>query len=172
MKNVGEGIAVGLVILLTFGLVGLIVQYNMIETEESMVYDTQIKQSLESKTVKKESKVSSYLDTLEGYEDVDVKVDPTDVTKEDTTNIAVVEAEVGQEDVIGDIGSAVQTVEKRENYVDNLEHYDPNAVVVEKPKESVKVEKAQEETPEEEELTSDPVGEIVSDIDSIIDESM
>jgi hypothetical protein len=171
MKNMGEGIAVGLVILLTFGLVGLIVQYNMIDTEEAMVYDTQIKQSLESETVKKESKVSSYLDKLEGYEDVDVKVDMTAETKEDTTNIAVVETEVGKEDVIGDIGSAVQTVEKREDYVDNLEHYDPNAVVVAKQKEAVKKEEVQEKTPEEE-LKSDPVGDIVSDIDSIIDASM
>jgi len=171
MKNTVEGMAVGLVILLGFGLIGMIVQYNMIGTEEAATYDTQIQQSLESETIKKENKVSSYLDKLEGYEDVDVKVNPTNEAKEDTTNIAVVETEIGKEDITQNIGSAVQTEEKQENYIDNLEHYDPNAVVVKKSEAPAKQEKVQEKSSQEEELTSDPIGDIVNDIDSIISET-
>ena len=57
-----------------------ITSYNVCYTKllrEAATYDTQIQQSLESETIKKENKVSSYLDKLEGYEDVDVKVNPT-----------------------------------------------------------------------------------------------
>lgn len=78
MKSVGEGIALGLVILSAFGLIGLIVQYNMIN-EDVTVYDTQIKFSLESKTAKKERRVSSHLDKFEGHEDIDVKAEQTAV---------------------------------------------------------------------------------------------
>ena len=148
MKNALEGIAVGLVVLLTFGLIGLIVQYNMIDTEET-VYDSKTKQSLESETAitaKKESKVSSYLDKLEGYEDVDTKVAPDAETEEDTTNVTVVEAEVGKEDITEDIGKTVQAAEKGEKI---------------EPK----------KTMDKEKVNKDPVGDIVNDIDSIINAS-
>ena len=194
MKNTLEAVAVGLVILLSLGLVGLIVQYNMIETDDAPSYTVEVSESLQTQEADKKPTASSYLDKLEGYEDVDVKVDPT---SEDTdVNIAVVESEAGTESMAGSIGSAVETVEKQETYVTDLEGYEDKDIKVD-PKQQAEAniatvegtsdegvasdihnvvtseagEPVEEEKSDEESLTADPLGDIVSDIDSIISAS-
>ena len=129
MKNLMENFAVGLVILLSLGVLGLVIQYNLISTDEDTQtnYAPEVIQSLQSQNETTEKK-TSYLDTLEGYEDVDVKVDPTE--EESNANIAVVKVETKKEGVVQTIGSAIQNVEKKENYVSNLEGYEEKDVKV------------------------------------------
>lgn len=109
MRNLIESIAVGAVILLSVIIVALIVQYNMIE-EESLD-DIGIRLSVKKDTSFKDQAKNNYLDTLEGYSDVDVEVDPT---QEDKANRVVVNSE-SKDNLLDD---AV-----KDNYVDNLEHY-------------------------------------------------
>ena len=85
MKKLFENIAITLVILLALLVVGLIVQYNLIED------DTFEDTIITTKEVPKKDKTTSYLDALEGYgEDQDVKVDPT---KENSANRVIVNVE-------------------------------------------------------------------------------
>ncbi|MDM5271254.1 hypothetical protein PGH07_03610 [Sulfurovum sp. zt1-1] len=186
MKNLLENFAVALVILLSLGILGLVIKYNMISNDEDIEtkYAPEIIQSLQSQNTTTEKK-TSYLDTLEEYEDVDVKVDSTE--EESNENIAVVRVETKKEGVVQTIGSAVQNVEKKENYISNLEGYEEKDVKLNPKKEVSDLNVASEEdsTAGEEdendesmvgpaqagEPNSDPLSDIVNDIDSIIDAS-
>jgi len=113
MRNLFENIAILLVILLTLGIVGLIVKYNMIEddTPDDVAYAIPV-----VKKVSKQEKSTNYLKNMEGYadEDVDVDVDPT---QEDTTNRVVVKSE--QEEGGIDIAVKDMDIEKSENHADD-----------------------------------------------------
>ena len=168
MKKLLENIAVGLVILLSLGVVGLVVQYNMLSDNANVEteYEEKIVASLQSKSGNEE-KQTSYLDSLEGYEEVDVKVDPG--TEASNLNIAVIKVETKKEGVVQRISSAVESVENKERDKKTdpgKEDADLNGTT-EAAEETQNVVEASDEG----ELGSDPLSEIVSDIDSIIDES-
>ncbi|HHE06159.1 MAG TPA: hypothetical protein ENK90_03465 [Epsilonproteobacteria bacterium] len=87
MRNLFENIAVLFVILLSLIIIGLIVKYNMIEDDSlEEVSDT----IPVVKKVSKEESTGDYLNEMEHYSDVDVKVDPT---QQDNTNRVVVKSE-------------------------------------------------------------------------------
>jgi len=113
MRNLFESIAVGVVLLLSIMIVVLIVQYNMIE--EDTLDDVTLGLSVKKNASSKSQASNNYLDKLEGYSDVDVKVDPT---KEDKAN----RIEVKPESTDNSIGQAVE-----DTYVEKLEHYQENA---------------------------------------------
>jgi len=125
MKNVLESFAIFLVGLLTVSIIYWIVQYSMIADEEMLEEIIAYEQSQKKKAPKKE-KTTDYLQNLEGYEDVDVKVD---ATKETTTNRVVVKSELTKDE----LGAAVEDKSKS-SYMENLENYvepEKEAVVVE-----------------------------------------
>ena len=111
MRNLFENIAVLLVVLLTLGIVGLIVKYNMIEDDTigDVAYTIPVVEK-----VSKQEKSTNYLKNMEGYADEDVDVDPT---QEDATNRVVVKSE--QEEGGIDIAVKDTYVEKLENYADD-----------------------------------------------------
>ncbi len=113
MKNMLENVAVTTVVILFLFIIALIVRYNMID-DGSVVED--IAQELPVvKEESKKAKTTNYLQNLESYTDVDVKVDPTKVN---TANTVQVTSELAKDD----IGSAVEGTNKS-NYVDSLENY-------------------------------------------------
>lgn len=118
MKNLLENFAILLVGLLSLTIILLIVQYNMIEednTIEEIAYEIPQKKQ-ESKKVK----VNNYLQNLEGYgDDVNVKVDPT---KEDRTNEVVVKSELGNNKLVEVVDDKAKNA-----YMENLEAYSKKA---------------------------------------------
>jgi len=113
MKNLLESFAIFLVGLLSVSIIYWIVQYNMIADEEMI---DEIGQYVSAKKQEsKKVKETDYLHDMEGYEDVDVKVD---ATKESHTNTVVVTSEL----VKDEIGDAVEDKTKS-SYMENLEHY-------------------------------------------------
>jgi len=153
MRNILESTAVALVVLLTLIIIGLIIQYNLIEEDQkSYIIDDQMLNL--KKSVEKDS-ASDYLKHIEGYEDVQVNVDPTIET--DSMNIETVETEDGEGGVLEDIDKAIKSA--TEKIEDD-----------EKIQKSIESEKPQDE---DEALDGkDPMDDIVSDIDAIIDASM
>jgi len=113
MRNLFESIAIGLVVLLTMGIIILIVQYNMIKEDTLDNISTGL--SVNKQASSKSQASNNYLDKLEGYSDVDVKVDPT---KEDKANRVVVKSESKD----NSLGLAVE-----DTYVEKLEQYQENA---------------------------------------------
>ncbi|HEO97788.1 MAG: hypothetical protein JW682_05080 [Campylobacterales bacterium] len=184
MKKLLENLAVGLVIILSLVVIGLVIQYNVISSDGDTTreYDPEVAHSLHGEEVKEEKK-TSYLDTLEGYEDVDVKVDPT--TEGSAENIAVIKVETKKEGLVHTIGSAVENVEKKENYISNLEGYEEGAVKTAPaqagadpditPSEESTAGESEEEnvsaSTEEARPANDPLSDIMSDIDAIVDAS-
>ena len=110
MKNLLESFAVLLVGLLSVSIIYWIVQY-------SMIADADMIEEIEYEVVetKPKAKTTDYLQNLEGYEDVDVKVD---ATKESRANTVVVKSELAK-DALGD---AVEDKSKS-SYTENLENY-------------------------------------------------
>jgi len=125
MKNLLESFAILLVGLLTVSIIFWIVKYSMIADEEMLEELVEYQQSQKEKAPKK-SNTENYLQNLEGYEDVDVKVD---ATKETITNRVVVKSELSTDE----LGAAVEDKSKS-SYMENLENY------VEPEKEAVTVE--------------------------------
>lgn len=168
MKNKIEVIVVWLMILLSLGIVGAIIKYSMIGTDEEGVDEkTAISESQDAKVAEK-NKASTYLNALEGYKDVDVKVDPK--RKAANKNVAtVVETEERSNGVIGNIDNAVQTVQKKENYVNKLEGYNPNAIAATSKGEASKEDSS--EAKDSAEINADPMSDIVNNIDSIVNTS-
>ncbi len=75
MKNMLENVAITTVVVLFLFIIALIVRYNMVD-DENVVED--IAQELPAaKKESKKTKATNYLQNLESYTDVDVKVDPT-----------------------------------------------------------------------------------------------
>ncbi|CAA6820066.1 MAG: Unknown protein [uncultured Sulfurovum sp.] len=73
MKKIFEKVAIGAVIFLMIAIVVLIIQYNMIGSDSS---ENLTNHTIESKKVmSKEETTNSYLNSIEGYEEVDVKED-------------------------------------------------------------------------------------------------
>ena len=113
MKNILENVAVTIVVILFLFIIALIVRYNMID-DGSVVEDI----AQEIPVVKEESKkakTTNYLQNLESYTDVDVKVDPTKVN---TANTVQITSELANDA----IGSAVEDTDKS-SYVDSLKEY-------------------------------------------------
>lgn len=113
MKSMFENFAVSLVLILSMVIVYLIVQYNMID--DSDMVDDIAYQIPEVKEVSKEEKATAYLQNIEGYDDVDVQVDPT---QEGSLNKVEVKSELGS-DALDD---AVEDKSK-DSYSKNLENY-------------------------------------------------
>jgi len=113
MKNLLESFAIFLVGLLSISIIYWIVQYSMIADEEST---DEIEQYVSAKKqAPKKEKQTDYLHNLEGYEDVDVKVD---ATKESHTNTVVVKSELAG-DALGDVVED----KSKSSYTENLENY-------------------------------------------------
>ena len=109
MKNIMESFAVLLVGLLSALIVYLIVQYNMIED------DNFIEEIAYAAPAKKKETTKSYLDDMEKYTDVDVKVDPT---KDDATNSVNVKSELAKDNLKDTVDD-----ESKSTYTKNLESY-------------------------------------------------
>jgi len=146
MKNIVENISVALVGILSLLIVFLIAQYNMIDDSETIENITQT--MIAKKQTKKEQR-KSYLNKLEGYEDVDVEVD---ATQEMQMNRVVVQSEM-KNDLLKE---AVEDKEKS-SYMENLERYA-------EPKKEELVAEAEEAEPlkieEEPQMLEDTVDEI------------
>jgi len=146
MKNIVENISVALVGILSLLIVFLIAQYNMIDDSEIIENVTQT--MIAKKKTKKEQR-TSYLNNLEGYEDVDVGVD---ASKDEAMNKVVVQSEM-KDDLLKE---AVEDKEKS-SYMENLERYA-------EPKKEELVAEAEEAEPlkieEEPQMLEDTVDEI------------
>jgi hypothetical protein len=112
MKNIIESFAVLLVGILSFVIIFLIIQYNMIKDD---YIDENFKYVVPAK--KKQETTQEYLSDMEKYSDVDVEdVDPS---KEDTTNSVVVKSELADDNL-----KEAVVDKSKESYTENLEHYD------------------------------------------------
>lgn len=113
MKNMLENVAITTVVVLFLLIIALIVQYNMVD-DNNLVDEI----AYEIPVVKKESKktkTSNYLQNLEAYTDVDVKVDPTKVSNVNRVQVA---SELAKDD----IESAIENTNSS-GYVDSLKNY-------------------------------------------------
>jgi hypothetical protein len=111
MKNLLENFALLIVALLSITIIFFIVQYNLIEDEDS----TEVL-LFEEKVTSKKVKTKNYLDALEGYgDDSDVKVDSE---KENNTNTLEVESELREDalDIVIDDKSKSAYMENLSNY--------------------------------------------------------
>ncbi len=113
MKNILENVAVATVVVLFLVIITLIVRYNMIDDE--YIVDEIMLELPAVKEESKKAKTTNYLQNLESYTDVDVKVDPT---KENSANKVKVSSELVQDA----IGLAVENTDKS-TYVDSLNKY-------------------------------------------------
>ena len=140
MKNMLENVAVTVVVVLFLLIIALIVRYNMID-DGNVVDDIAQELPVAEKVESKKAKTTNYLQNLESYTDVDVKVDPT---KENTANTVQVRSELAKDE----IGSAVGTVDKSA-YVDSLTNYtdkkDADATDREKTEKELKEEKTEDD---------------------------
>ncbi len=143
MKNMLENMAVTVVVVLFLLILALIVQYNMV-SDDSVDDITYAIPAVQKES--KKAKTTNYLENLESYTDVDVKVDPT---KASSVNRVQVTSEAAR-DVIG---SAVEDTDKS-SYVDSLKEYtDKNE---DNKKDKVKTEKElQEEKVEDDKVKLD-----------------
>jgi len=151
MRNMLENIAVAAVVLLFLLIMALIVRYNMIDDEYVVEGIT-----MELPAVQKEStkaKTSNYLENLESYTDVDVKVDPT---KENSANRVEVSSELANDA----IGSAVANTDQS-GYVDSLKDYADH-------KDANKTDKVKTSTEIEDDKAEDD--KVKLDQDEIVDE--
>lgn len=82
MRKILENLAILLVILLSTSVIYLIVKYNMIE-DETASEEIVVKEEPTPKVENKKAQVSKYLQNIEGYNDIDVKVD---AKEEDNSN--------------------------------------------------------------------------------------
>jgi len=114
MKNILEKVAIAIVVLLTLLVVGLIAKFNMINDGDVSDNSAAYEDSVEKKESKKE-KTSNYLQNLETYTDVDVKVDPTKVNN---TNRVHVKSELTD----NTMQSAIKDTDKS-GYVNSLTKY-------------------------------------------------
>jgi hypothetical protein len=113
MKNLLENIAIFLVGLLSLSIVFFIVQYNLIEEDDSL---EEIAFAVPTKKETSKAKTSSYLSSLEGYgDDVDVDVD---VRKENKVNTVSVKSEV-KKNTLG----VVIDDKSKSAYMQNLKNY-------------------------------------------------
>jgi len=113
MKNMLENVAVITVVVLFLLIMGLIVQYNMVDDEN--ILDESTYEIPVEKEESKKSKTHNYLQNMESYSDVDVKVDPT---KANNINKVQVRSELEKDE----ISSAVDNADKS-SYVNSLENY-------------------------------------------------
>ena len=160
MKNMLENAAIATVVVLFLFIVALIVRYNMID-DENIVDDI----TLEFSAVKEESKkakASNYLQNLESYRDVDVKVDPT---KENSANRVQVSSELANDA----IGSAVENTDKS-SYVDSLKSYTDQKDAGQKDK--VKTDKELKEEQTEDDKVKLDQEEIVDEIGMAIGDAL
>jgi len=156
MKNMLEGTAITAVIVLFLFIIALIVQYNMIN--DGSAADDMIEVVPSVKKESKKAKTSNYLENLETYTDVDVKVDPTKVNN---ANRVQVRPELAKDA----IGSAVENTDKS-HYVDSLKDYADEKTIDQKDKVKT-AEEIKEETAEDDKVKLDQE-EIVDEIGNAI----
>jgi hypothetical protein len=149
MRNLFENIAILLVVLLTLGIVGLIVKYNMIEDDmlDDVAYTIPV-----VKKVSKQEKSTNYLQNMEDYTDEDVDVDPT---QEDTTNRIVVKSKQEEDGI---------DIAVKDTYVEKLENYADEKSKVEEIKSSGDIQNESEPTPPQKEEIVDEIGMALDDI--------
>ena len=89
MKKISENLAIMIIISLSMSILYLIIQYNLIDDDS--VYTKVVKNQTnpEVKEEKKVTKASNYLENLEGYTDVDVKVDAK-IEDNDVNKVSIV----------------------------------------------------------------------------------
>jgi preprotein translocase subunit SecF len=104
MKNKLETFAVFLVVLLSLLIIGLIVQYNMIEEQKSSI---DVSKLIASKAKKSKEDVNDYLNKMEHYKEKDVQVDASGGKKASEVNIEKPKAELKNDDIVNDISAAV-----------------------------------------------------------------
>ena len=120
MRKILENLAIMLVVLLSTAIIYLIVKYNMIEDETAQ--EIIVKEEPKPESVTKKAKVSNYLQNLEGYSDVDVKVD---AKEEDTSNRVTIVSEANVNEIeikkVIDNKTDTQTIEEEgTNKVDKV----------------------------------------------------
>jgi uncharacterized membrane protein YhiD involved in acid resistance len=111
MKNKIEAFAVFLVVLLSLLIIGLIVQYNMIEEQKSSI---DISKLIASKAEKNTEDVNDYLNKMEHYEEKDVEADESQGNKASEVNIEKPKVELKNDDIVNDISAAVDEVMNEE----------------------------------------------------------
>lgn len=109
MKHIGESIAVIAVGLLFVTIIGLIVEYNLIDSSNDMIEDE--KEIAISVEHTKKEKTSDYLKSIEGYKEVEVQVDATQ-EEEKSINIEKAKAELKNDDIVNEISSVVDSALK------------------------------------------------------------
>ncbi|QOR62353.1 hypothetical protein ACM66Z_02445 [Sulfurovum sp. ST-21] len=150
MKKLIENLAVTMVVVLFLLVVALVIKYNMIEDKAEKYMEFAI--PVEAQTAKKEEQTKSYLQSLESYTDVDVKVDPTKETHKNTVKVT---SELAEDE----LDNALNTDEKK-SYLESLESYNDNE------NNRVKTEKLEDVEPEKTE-NNDAIG---AELDSILGE--
>ncbi|MCK5776945.1 MAG: hypothetical protein KAH25_12240 [Bacteroidales bacterium] len=140
MKNIVEKISIAIVVLITLVVIALIIKYNMID-DEDMANSTATYEVSEVKKVSKKVKTSDYLQNLEKYTDVDVKVDPTKVNNANKVHVI---SELENDN----IQSALKDTDKSD-YVKSLKKYtnksDAKKVGKEKTAQELKDEKIEDD---------------------------
>ena len=106
MNNRFENFAIFLVVLLLLTIVGLIVQYNLVEEKKNPINITKLIAQLpnEKKTGTKE-----YLEKLEQYEEKDVNANPAEYNSgtSNTVNMEAAKIELKNDDVVNEISAIV-----------------------------------------------------------------
>ncbi|SFV62466.1 hypothetical protein MNB_SV-13-1856 [hydrothermal vent metagenome] len=130
MKNLIENVALLLVVLLMIAIVFFIVQFNLIEDENTF----EVLKTEQNTSMKNTVKRKSYLNTLEGYgNDTEVNVD---ARKENDINIVRIQSELS-DDILGD------TIDdsSKNAYTQNIEKYSDSASKEDNTGKAKKVEK-------------------------------
>ncbi len=151
MKKMLENIAIATVVILFLLIIALIVRYNMIDDGDMV--DEMLQELPVVKEESKKAKTTNYLQNLESYTDVDVKVDPTKVNN---TNRVEVRSELTKDA----IGSAVENTDKS-GYVESLTKYTDKKDASKKEKEKTAKELKEEKTEDD---------KVKLDQDEIVDE--
>jgi cell division protein FtsN len=147
MHNKLENILVGVIGLLLVVIVGLIVKYQLQKEE---IPKTFAYQEAPVEPVSKKEKTNKYLENLEGYSDIDVKVDPK---KEDKSNVVKVIAETSKDDL-----AVVIEDRSKSSYMKNLENYTDSETESKKSQSKSSVLKEEEPVKLEKEGIVDEIG--------------
>ena len=99
MKNILENIVVFLVILFSIAIVVLIVLYNIPEEKDEIHFN------MTAKTQETENSTHSYLEKMEKYRDVDIKVNPRMESNKNRVNVQ-------SEMVVDELGNTLQRTQK------------------------------------------------------------
>jgi len=113
MKKLFDAIATGLVVLLSVLISFLVLQYNLV-AEDIHIEELPSKKSAKQMELLKNKK-NSYLQNLEGYTDVDVKVD---AQTESMTNTVIIKSELNNDTIKNTVDD-----HSKSSYMENLNKY-------------------------------------------------